>query len=64
MMKEGLNFDEVKPVRPVAPYIGGKRALAKRLVSLIDAEPHEIYAEPFVGMGGVFSAAHADPERK
>lgn len=44
----------VEPVRPVAPYIGGKRYLAKRLVALIDAAPHRTYAEPFVGMGGVF----------
>jgi DNA adenine methylase len=39
---------------PVAPYLGGKRNLAKRLISLIDATPHNLYAEPFVGMGGVF----------
>ncbi len=44
----------VKPVRPVAPYVGGKRGLAKRLCAMIDATPHDIYAEPFVGMGGVF----------
>lgn len=43
-----------KSVRPVAPYIGGKRALAKRLVERINATPHTLYAEPFVGMGGVF----------
>lgn len=41
-------------VRPVAPYVGGKRNLARRLVALIDRTPHELYAEPFVGMGGVF----------
>ncbi|MEL7167536.1 MAG: DNA adenine methylase, partial [Pseudomonadota bacterium] len=39
---------------PVAPYIGGKRNLAKRLCRIIDAHPHKTYAEPFVGMGGVF----------
>jgi DNA adenine methylase len=44
----------VAPVRPAAPYIGGKRNLAKRLVELIEAVPHRTYAEPFVGMGGVF----------
>ena len=44
----------VQPVRPAAPYIGGKRNLAKRLVSLIETIPHGVYAEPFVGMGGVF----------
>jgi site-specific DNA-adenine methylase len=44
----------VAPVRPAAPYIGGKRNLARRLVELIDADAHHTYAEPFVGMGGVF----------
>lgn len=42
------------PTRPLAPYIGGKRHLADRLVRLIEAIPHELYAEPFLGMGGVF----------
>lgn len=44
----------VAPVRPAAPYIGGKRNLARRLTSLIETIPHQTYAEPFVGMGGVF----------
>jgi DNA adenine methylase len=39
---------------PVAPYIGGKRNLAKRIVERIEAIPHTTYAEPFVGMAGVF----------
>ena len=47
-------YSQVRPVRPVAPYLGGKRALASRLVARIDALPHSLYAEPFVGMGGVF----------
>jgi DNA adenine methylase len=42
------------PVRPVAPWVGGKRALSKLLIEKIGATPHELYAEPFVGMGGVF----------
>lgn len=41
-----------QPVSPVAAYIGGKRLLAKRLVPMINAVPHTLYAEPFVGMGG------------
>lgn len=53
-MNEGLRSREVKPVRPVAPYIGGKRALSKRLVEMIDRQPHKLYAEPFIGMGGIF----------
>lgn len=47
-------FEPVAPVRPVAPYIGGKKALARRLVARINAVPHSTYAEVFVGMGGVF----------
>lgn len=37
-----------------AAYIGGKKALSKRLVDLINATTHATYAEAFVGMGGVF----------
>lgn len=44
----------VAPVRPIAGYIGGKRNLSRRLVELIGGIPHTLYAEPFVGMGGVF----------
>lgn len=39
---------------PPAPYLGGKRNLAKRLFAIIDRIPHRTYVEPFVGMGGVF----------
>jgi DNA adenine methylase len=48
------NLVDVAPLVPVAPYLGGKRALSRRLVKLIDAVPHSAYVEPFVGMGGVF----------
>lgn len=51
---ESLDFSPVDPVRPVAPYIGGKRNLSRRLVEIINETPHELYAEAFVGMGGVF----------
>lgn len=44
----------IAPTRPVAPYIGGKRNLAKRVIARIAAIPHITYAEPFVGMGGIF----------
>ncbi|MBH9537879.1 DNA adenine methylase [Novosphingopyxis sp. YJ-S2-01] len=49
-----LTLNSVRPVRPPAPYIGGKRLLAKRIVARIGAIPHSSYAEPFVGMGGIF----------
>jgi len=44
----------VRPARPAAGYIGGKKQLAEWLSRLIDQTPHDLYAEPFVGMGGVF----------
>lgn len=44
----------VDPVLPVAPWLGGKRNLARRITSLIESLPHSTYAEPFVGMGGIF----------
>lgn len=49
-------FDERESagVEPVAPWMGGKRNLAKRLVKLISSIEHDTYAEAFVGMGGVF----------
>lgn len=62
-MKEGLNF-AVEPVRPIAPYVGGKRALAKRLVETIDAIDQQIYAEPFVGMGGIFFRRRRRPRKE
>ena len=54
MKEEFTSLEPIAPVRPVSPYIGGKRALSKRLVEIINATPHIQYAEPFVGMGGVF----------
>ena len=44
----------VDPIVGLAPWIGGKRNLAARLAERIAAIPHRTYAEPFVGMGGVF----------
>lgn len=51
----------VQPIRPVAPYVGGKRNLSARLVDLIEATPHARYCEPFVGMGGVFLRRRTRP---
>lgn len=60
-MKEGLpessiahGLEPVQPTKPVAPWIGGKRALAGLLIQRIAAVSHVRYVEPFVGMGGVF----------
>lgn len=52
----------VEPVKPVAPYLGGKRNLAKRLTALIENIDHSAYAEPFVGMGGVFLRRRRAPK--
>lgn len=51
----------VKPILPVAPWLGGKRNLAKRITAIIDALPHRTYVEPFVGMGGIFLRRSARP---
>ncbi|HVY33076.1 MAG TPA: DNA adenine methylase [Caulobacteraceae bacterium] len=58
---ESTPLTAIRPTRPVAPYIGGKRNLSKRLVELIAATPHTLYAEPFVGMGGVFLRRDSRP---
>ena len=47
---------------PAAPYLGGKRNLAKRICAIIDKVPHTLYAEPFVGMGGIFLRRHLRPK--
>lgn len=52
----------VAPVRPAAAYIGGKKRLAETLVQRIGAIPHDLYAEPFIGMGGVFFRRTAAPK--
>ncbi|RNC91118.1 MAG: DNA adenine methylase [Oricola sp.] len=44
----------VDPVHPPAAYLGGKRLLAKAIVQRLCSIEHDGYAEPFVGMGGVF----------
>ena len=43
-----INFEQVKPTEPI------KRLLAKTIVPIIEQIPHNIYCEPFMGMGGVF----------
>lgn len=53
-MQGAFPFQSVEPVAPPAQYIGGKKQLAQRLASIIEQIPHALYAEPFVGMGGVF----------
>ncbi|MFC3097395.1 DNA adenine methylase [Alteraurantiacibacter palmitatis] len=47
-------LDAIRPVTPAAGYQGGKRNLSRRICGLIDRLDHDGYAEPFVGMGGIF----------
>lgn len=58
-MKESMI--PVTPVAPVAPWLGGKRNLAKRICKILDATSCTTYAEPFVGMGGIFLRRSARP---
>ncbi|CAK0740308.1 DNA adenine methylase [Azospirillaceae bacterium] len=54
MFSMTLDLHPVKPLPGLAPWLGGKRNLASRLAGRIAAIPHALYAEPFLGMGGVF----------
>ena len=56
-----VNLMPVAPATPAAPYIGGKRVLAKAIIARINETPHESYAEAFVGMGGVFLRRNLQP---
>lgn len=61
MISNMTSLKFIRPVAPAAGYIGGKRNLASRLVALIERIPHDGYAEPFVGMGGVFLRRRSAP---
>lgn len=52
----------VEPCAPPAPYLGGKRFLAPMIIERIAEVPHTLYAEPFVGMGGVFFRRSRRPD--
>ncbi len=54
-------LSHIVPTAPVAPWLGGKRNLAKRICTIIDATPCVTYAEPFVGMGGIFLRRSSRP---
>ncbi|MFA7506365.1 MAG: DNA adenine methylase [Burkholderiaceae bacterium] len=48
------SVNAVRSVSPAAGYQGGKRNLARRICAMIARTEHDGYAEPFVGMGGIF----------
>lgn len=49
------------PTAPVAPWLGGKRNLAKRICTIIDATPCVTYAEPFVAWAASSCAVRLGP---
>ena len=53
---------DVAPALPIAAWFGGKKLLARRISERIDAIPHQCYAEPFVGMGGVLLRKRRRPK--
>jgi DNA adenine methylase len=61
-MRNGVAYRQVEPVKPAAGYIGGKKQLAAAIIRCIERIPHETYAEPFVGMGGVFLRRRLAPK--
>ncbi|MFD2428213.1 DNA adenine methylase [Sphingobium scionense] len=56
-----MTLETISPISPAAGYLGGKRNLARRICSIIQSVDHDGYAEPFVGMGGIFFRRAALP---
>lgn len=40
--------------RPIIPWPGGKKRLAKHILPLFDNQPHRTYVEPFAGGASLF----------
>lgn len=59
-MKKGLKT--IRATQPIAPWLGGKKLLAKRIATKITRVEHVRYVEPFIGMGGVFFRRSAKPK--
>ena len=56
------SMKKVPPAAPIAPWLGGKKALHQHIIDKIDRIPHDSYIEPFVGMGGVFLRRRWQPK--
>lgn len=54
MLRQKQLMERVRPAAPVAPWQGGKRRLHPLIIEKTESISHQTYAEPFVGMGGVF----------
>ena len=62
MSTDESGMEPVQPATPLAPWAGGKKLLASRIIARIEAIPHRCYAEPFAGMGGVFLRRRSRPK--
>jgi hypothetical protein len=61
-MESGPVLIPIRTPAARAPYISGKRNLARAVIDRLSAIPHEIYVEPFVGIGGCsFEARERSP---
>lgn len=56
------HYRPVPRARPVAPYVGGKKQLARLIAERIAQIPHGLYGEVFVGMAGVFFKRQVAPK--
>lgn len=52
----------VKPLHSLVSWVGGKRRLAPQIIRRIETIDHDLYAEPFIGMGSVFLARNRKPK--
>lgn len=59
---KNIDHQSIRPIPTLAGYVGGKRLLAKQIIPLIEAAPHTLYCEPFMGMGGIFFRRSKRPE--
>ena len=62
MAAPDCTLEETAAAEPIAPWFGGKKHLARAIIGRIEAIPHTCYAEPFVGVGGVFLRRRLKPK--